>query len=52
MLTSKIFYFNLAADEPVILHAWQALDDYLEEMITRRRHMSGLKVRGERRRSD
>jgi len=25
VLTSKIFYFNLAADEPVIVHAWQAL---------------------------
>jgi cytochrome P450 len=34
----KIFDFNLAADEPVIVYAWQALDDYLEDMIARRRH--------------
>jgi cytochrome P450 len=34
----KIFDWNLAADEASILNAWQALDDYLEEMIARRRH--------------
>jgi cytochrome P450 len=34
----KIFDWNLAADEPSILNAWQALDDYLEDMIARRRH--------------
>jgi cytochrome P450 len=34
----KIFDWNLAADEAVILNAWQALDDYLEEMIACRRH--------------
>jgi cytochrome P450 len=34
----KIFDFNLAADEAVIVSAWQALDDYLEDMIARRRH--------------
>ncbi|HYR13537.1 MAG TPA: cytochrome P450, partial [Mycobacterium sp.] len=34
----KIFDFNLAADEPVIVYAWQALDDYLEDMNARRRH--------------
>ena len=34
----KIFDFNLAADQACILRAWQALDDYLEDMIARRRH--------------
>jgi cytochrome P450 len=34
----KIFDWNLAADEASILNAWQALDDYLEDMIARRRH--------------
>ncbi|MCW2652926.1 MAG: cytochrome [Mycobacterium sp.] len=34
----KIFDLNLAADEASILNAWQNLDDYLEEMIARRRH--------------
>jgi cytochrome P450 len=34
----KIFDWNLAADQPSILDAWQALDDYLEDMIARRRH--------------
>jgi cytochrome P450 len=34
----KIFDWNLAADEASILDAWQALDDYLEDMIVRRRH--------------
>jgi cytochrome P450 len=33
----KIFDWNLAADQPGILTAWQALDDYLEDMITHRR---------------
>jgi cytochrome P450 len=33
----KIFDWNLAADEASILNAWQALDDYLEDMIARRR---------------
>jgi cytochrome P450 len=35
---SKIFDWNLAADEATILSAWQALDDYLEDMVARRRH--------------
>jgi cytochrome P450 len=35
---SKIFDWNLAADEAGILSAWQALDDYLEDMVARRRH--------------
>jgi cytochrome P450 len=34
----KFLDWNLVADEAVILNAWQALDDYLEEMIARRRH--------------
>jgi cytochrome P450 len=34
----KIFDWNLPADEASILNAWQALDDYLEDMIARRRH--------------
>jgi cytochrome P450 len=34
----KIFDWNLAADEASILNAWHALDDYLEDMIARRRH--------------
>ena len=34
----KMFDFNLAADQVCILNAWQALDDYLEDMIARRRH--------------
>ena len=34
----KIFDFNLAADQACIVRAWQALDDYLEDMIARRRH--------------
>jgi cytochrome P450 len=34
----KIFDWNLAADEASILNAWQALDDYLEDMVSRRRH--------------
>jgi cytochrome P450 len=34
----KIFDWNLAADEASILNAWQALDDYLEDMVARRRH--------------
>jgi cytochrome P450 len=34
----KIFDWNLAADEVSILNAWQALDDYLEDMVARRRH--------------
>ncbi|MDT5301416.1 MAG: hypothetical protein QOG79_4658 [Mycobacterium sp.] len=33
----KIFDWNLAADEASILNAWQALDDYLEDMIACRR---------------
>jgi cytochrome P450 len=33
----KICDWNLAADQPGILTAWQALDDYLEDMITHRR---------------
>jgi cytochrome P450 len=35
---SKIFDWNLAADEATVLSAWQALDDYLEDMVARRRH--------------
>lgn len=35
---SKMFEFNLAADGPRILQAWQELDGYLEHMIARRRH--------------
>jgi cytochrome P450 len=34
----KIFDFNLAADQACIVPAWQALDDYLEDMIARHRH--------------
>jgi cytochrome P450 len=34
----KIFDWNLAADEACILNAWQALDDYLANMVARRRH--------------
>ncbi|MDT5185575.1 MAG: hypothetical protein QOI29_3733, partial [Mycobacterium sp.] len=34
----KMFDWNLVADEAVILSAWQALDDYLEDMIAHRRH--------------
>src|SRR6185437_582381 len=34
----KFLDWNLVADGAVILNAWRALDDYLEEMITRRRH--------------
>jgi cytochrome P450 len=34
---SKIFNWNLVADEANILRAWQALDDYLEDMVARRR---------------
>jgi cytochrome P450 len=34
----KIFDWNLVADEASILNAWQALDDYIEDMIARRRH--------------
>ena len=33
----KIFDWNLAADQASILNAWQALDDYLEDMIAHRR---------------
>lgn len=33
----KLFDFNAAADAPAILGAWQQLDDYLEDMINRRR---------------
>ena len=31
----KFLDWNLVADEAVILNAWQALDDYLEDMIAR-----------------
>jgi cytochrome P450 len=34
----KFLDWNLVADEAVILNAWQALDDYLDGMIARRRH--------------
>jgi cytochrome P450 len=33
----KVFAFNLAADAACITRAWQALDDYLEDMIADRR---------------
>jgi cytochrome P450 len=33
----KTFDFNLAADQACIVSAWQALDDYLDDMIARRR---------------
>ena len=35
--SKKIFDWNLAADQASILNAFQALDDYLEDMIARRR---------------
>ena len=35
--SKKIFDWNLAADQASILNAFQALDDYLEYMIARRR---------------
>jgi cytochrome P450 len=34
----KVFDWNLAADQPSILSAWQALDDYVEDMVASRRH--------------
>jgi cytochrome P450 len=34
----KVFDWNLAADQPSILSAWQALDEYLEDMVASRRH--------------
>jgi cytochrome P450 len=33
----KIFDWNVVDDEPDILRAWHALDDYLDEMVTHRR---------------
>jgi cytochrome P450 len=33
----KTFDFNLAADQACIVRAWQSLDDYLDDMIARRR---------------
>ncbi|OBH77514.1 cytochrome [Mycobacterium scrofulaceum] len=33
----KIFEWNIAEDEPLILRAWSELDAYLEGLITRRR---------------
>jgi hypothetical protein len=35
--STEIFHRNLAADQASILNAFQALDDYLEDMIARRR---------------
>ena len=35
--SKKIFDWNLAADQASILNAFQALDEYLEDMIARRR---------------
>ncbi|OBI84494.1 cytochrome P450 [Mycobacterium sp. E740] len=32
------FDCNLAEEEPVVLKAWDEFDDYIDEMITRRRH--------------
>jgi cytochrome P450 len=33
----KIFDWNVVNDEPDILRAWHALEDYLDDMVTRRR---------------
>jgi cytochrome P450 len=33
----KIFDWNVVNDEPDILRAWRALEDYLDDMVTRRR---------------
>jgi cytochrome P450 len=33
----KIFDWNVVNDEPDILHAWRALEDYLDDMVTHRR---------------
>jgi cytochrome P450 len=33
----KIFDWNVVNDEPNILRAWRALEDYLDDMVTRRR---------------
>lgn len=33
----KVFGWNVAKDEPDILRAWHALEDYLDDMVTERR---------------
>jgi cytochrome P450 len=38
---TKAFGCNVAAEESAILHAWQQLDAYLEDLIARRRHSLG-----------
>jgi cytochrome P450 len=38
---SKAFGANVAAEESAILHAWQQLDAYLEDLIARRRQSLG-----------
>jgi cytochrome P450 len=38
---NKAFGANVAAEESAILHAWQQLDAYLEELIARRRQSLG-----------
>jgi cytochrome P450 len=38
---SKAFGGNVAAEESAILHAWQQLDAYLEDLIARRRQSLG-----------
>jgi hypothetical protein len=35
---AKIFDCNLAADEACIRTAWQALEDYYENIVVHRRH--------------
>jgi cytochrome P450 len=34
----KLFSWNLANDAPAILRAWEELDAYIDDMVTRRRH--------------
>ena len=37
----KVFEWNIVNDEPDILRAWNALEDYLDLMVTRRRDSLG-----------
>lgn len=37
----KVFEWNIVNDEPDILRAWNALEDYLDHMVTRRRDALG-----------
>ena len=37
----KVFDWNVVNDEPDILRAWSALEDYLDDMVTRRRDALG-----------